>query len=1309
MKRAPLTLRPNRFLLVACLFAAAGGLLAQSGDPKAWVEMLGNSSLEGTYTAIALSNENGVVTGVFPSGGWPLSWWDNSLSIGGAHTVTTYAEEKNGTVAGSALKVTTALQNGFTTGAGFQIIQSGGGGFPGIAGQTYRAKVWLKASAATNISFYVQRPASPWPVRASVNCAVTTVWQQFTFDYTADRTERLQLVLTGNNQAPNTVWIDEVSLARLGSGFTWFVAPGGDDSNPGTFALPYQTLETALKSVLPGDTLYLRAGTYREQLTPRRSGTATAPITIVAYPGETATLSGCDVVAGPWTSTTNGVHTAAVGWDLGEGYNQVFIDGEMQHEARYPNHGPGDLLHPATVDVTVSDQHTVTSPTFLALGNLTGARFLGGIGPCWTWQTAVISGKNGNTITLDPATESVWWWPNYEKRSSDAGRGFVYGKLDLLDADGEWFLQTNSTAPHTLHLRIAGGANPGTHLVEQKRRNWCVSVGDMNYITVRGLRLRAGAVLLRGMGNVLENCEARYFSHFLTFPYAGGPNGGRGEGSGVYMDGVGNIVRGCTIYDTAGSGVTTFGRNHLITRNHIYNINYSGTCSAPISLEPEGESQVVTFNTAHDSGRDILRPNAPGSTVMFNDFFGNAMLTKDNGVVYSVASNARTASGDRTRIAYNWIQFVNSESGVYLDNGSRNYQVDHNVIWSVGSYLDTEGINMNSPTEGHEVHHNTLYDAGSYNRSTYSAFPIDWLGSYWNVGNNHQVYRAFNNLVLTDASVFLENPAQRDFRPRAGSLAVDPSKVTNTIRWSTNDGFTGVPAGFTLKLMSRNLLFTYEEQAGQGVVLPGINDGYLGRTPDSGAYEFGGPYWKPGVDGWAVESAALQPGTPTGIGDTSARIQGTLISAGTTPTTVVAYWGTEDSGTNTAGWKNQTVVGTYTGSFIGLSQAIANLTPGTPYVVRFRATNAASDVWSQPISFKTTGQTPLSITTAPAPQAVISGQTATLSVTAAGIPPFTYVWAKDGVAIPGATTAILTIANTRPTDAGSYAVTVTNSAGSVTSTAASLSVAFSRLVNLSILTSLDSAGDSFTMGYVVGGAGTSGPKPLVIRAAGPSLGAFGISGTLDDPKIELFAGGTIVSENDNWGGSATLASGMSAVGAFAYMGPTSRDAAVALSVASGENSVKVSGAGTGSVIAEIYDATPVDYFTGTTPRLINVSVLKPLGNGFTAGFTVGGSGAKNVLVRAIGPTLGTAFGVAGFAGDPQLTLSSGQTAVASNDNWGGVSTLASAFSSVGAFALPATSRDAAVVASLNPGNYTVQVSGVAGATGMILVEIYELP
>lgn len=272
-----------------------------------------------------------------------------------------------------------------------------------------------------------------------------------------------------------------------------------------------------------------------------------------------------------------------------------------------------------------------------------------------------------------------------------------------------------------------------------------------------------------------------------------------------------------------------------------------------------------------------------------------------------------------------------------------------------------------------------------------------------------------------------------------------------------------------------------------------------------------------------------------------------------------------------------------------------------------------------------------------------------------------------------------------------------------------------RLTNLSILTALDGADDSFTMGYVVGNPGPTATKPLVIRAVGPSLAALGVGSPLADPKLELFVGANATGSNDNWGGGATLANAMAAVGAFPFLGPTSRDAAVAASVPTGpgvNHSVKVSPVGNirGPVIAEVYDATPPATFAPTTPRLVNVSVLKHLGTGLTAGFVLGGTGPRTVLIRAIGPTLGAApFNVPGVVADPQLALFAGTNQIAANDNWGGTPALTAAFAAVGAFGLPAASRDAAVLATLAPGNYSVQVDGVGNTTGLAIVEVYEVP
>ena len=236
----------------------------------------------------------------------------------------------------------------------------------------------------------------------------------------------------------------------------------------------------------------------------------------------------------------------------------------------------------------------------------------------------------------------------------------------------------------------------------------------------------------------------------------------------------------------------------------------------------------------------------------------------------------------------------------------------------------------------------------------------------------------------------------------------------------------------------------------------------------------------------------------------------------------------------------------------------------------------------------------------------------------------------------------------------------------------------------------------------------SPPEPTPRRA--PDTGR-GSAATLDDPKLELFAGSARTGDNDNGGGSSQLSAALAAVGAFAYTGATSRDAAITASITTRDNSVKVSavGSGTGKVIAEIYDATPTASFTTATPRLINVSVRKHLGAGLTMGFVLGGSTPTKVLIRGIGPTLG-AFGVPGTVVDPQLALfNSASVKIGENNDWGGTAELTAAFGSVGAFALPAASKDAALLVTLSPGLYSVEASGVSNTTGVALVEVYEVP
>ena len=81
----------------------------------------------------------------------------------------------------------------------------------------------------------------------------------------------------------------------------YYVAPNGDDANPGTEAQPWRTIQKAADTLVAGDTVYVRAGTYAERVVPRNSGAEDSAITYTAYPGETVTIDGTDVDAPEWT------------------------------------------------------------------------------------------------------------------------------------------------------------------------------------------------------------------------------------------------------------------------------------------------------------------------------------------------------------------------------------------------------------------------------------------------------------------------------------------------------------------------------------------------------------------------------------------------------------------------------------------------------------------------------------------------------------------------------------------------------------------------------------------------------------------------------------------------------------------------------------------------------------------------------------------------------------------------------------------------------------------------------------------------
>jgi hypothetical protein len=372
---------------------------------------------------------------------------------------------------------------------------------------------------------------------------------------------------------------------------------------------------------------------------------------------------------------------------------------------------------------------------------------------------------------------------------------------------------------------------------------------------------------------------------------------------------------------------------------------------------------------------------------------------------------------------------------------------------------------------------------------------------------------------------------------------------------------------------------------------------------------------------------------------------------------------------------------------------------------------AASESASYFIQAAGTGSAP-AITLRPESSAYTLGTSVTLTAAASGSGPLDFRWRKNGVDLPGARSSSLYLPYFQASDAGAYSVIVSNSAGSVTSIAAELTLnipsAIARSLSNGSVMAANGTGLSALLGsFTIEG---SAAKQMLIRAIGPTLGVLGLTGNLADPRLEVVhaATGLVVAANDDWGSAANAAQATSVttqVGAFPLTSG-SKDAIILGSFGPGTYRVRVLGAGlsTGNCLLEIYDAD-------TTPRLVQLATRCPVGG--TAGALIQGFVANNVpagrsyLIRALGPSLG----LAGALGDPKIDVADAAGRVIfSNDNWAGDTALAAAATTAGAMPLPAASKDAALLFTppTAGGAYTLQVSGVGSASGLALLEIFEV-
>ena len=289
----------------------------------------------------------------------------------------------------------------------------------------------------------------------------------------------------------------------------------------------------------------------------------------------------------------------------------------------------------------------------------------------------------------------------------------------------------------------------------------------------------------------------------------------------------------------------------------------------------------------------------------------------------------------------------------------------------------------------------------------------------------------------------------------------------------------------------------------------------------------------------------------------------------------------------------------------------------------------------------------------------------------------------------------------------------------------------SKLSNISTRGMVQTGDSVMIGGFIISG---TAPRSVLIRGFGPTLADWGVSGSMSNPYIELYSGQTLIATNDNWqtpiaqcdapAVSCGIPQDIQTTGKDACTVATtgcSQDAAILVTLTPGAYTVIMRGVGGGTGVGLI---SVDDNDTNTLSKLVNISTRGPVLTGdsvMIGGFIVGVSSSKQVLIRGFGPTLSD-FGVPGAMSNPYVELYSGQTLIATNDNWqtpiaqcdapavscGTPQDIQATGKDACTVATTGCSQDASILVTLPPGAYTAIMRGVSGGTGVGLVGIDEI-
>lgn len=580
---------------------------------------------------------------------------------------------------------------------------------------------------------------------------------------------------------------------NVGLATDYYVDGNTPQSGDGSKGYPFKTIQEAADIMKPGDICFIKEGIYSETIVPKYSGTSANPIRFQPLgKNDNVVITGLDRIASQfWTKDTEYIFKAKVAMDLNH-ENQVFRNEKALTEARWPNTGE-DLFKPTLAVMDANTTPTTILDERLPNYDYTGAHVWIHAGANWrNWTTKIVDFDRGSLRieNIAPGKGSTSWHV-----ANEGEEFFVFGCKDALDADNEWFYDTED---RSLYIYRANGTNPGNTVYIKKRMN-AFDLRGKSHVQVKNIVIRGATIAMDAQSSHIEMDGLKVYN-----PYHSSQANiyfGQQTDKGIPIMGKNCVLKNSEVAYTSGCGVALYGENNQVINCYIHDTDYIGTYASCVQLR--GTRNVISHSTLRRSGRTVIDyAGMHKALIQYCDMSESGMLTSDLGLTYG-----NVIEGGNSEVRYNWLHDNlddNLDMGLYYDHGTQNIISHHNVVWGVGF----GALHINHYAYYHLVYNNTFSaEQHGFESAWGNKYPPDLHGC-----------KFYNNIFSASASITADN-----------------------YEWGNN------LIGYE-HLGDHKYLPDGSPAIDRGIIIAGINEDFKGKAPDIGAYETNGPKWKVGHD-----------------------------------------------------------------------------------------------------------------------------------------------------------------------------------------------------------------------------------------------------------------------------------------------------------------------------------------------------------------------------------------------------------------------------------------------------------------------------